>query len=510
MASRLDYPTPSLRDALRSGSIFGGGVQDDLRSGMQSTFSNLRNGPTLSPGFAAQNQAANHPNAFAPGPAPAAVGSPAPVAPLAAPVPVTGGNPFTPPGSSPVAVAAAGGLVQAGQQGQMAAYQDALKQAEIDLSPDQAPGDFTVNHKAAVGIYNRFFGGPGNTSAAPSSSSGLPSGVPVSTYAPTDLRQQALAAGGDPFTPFGGPTVTAQAAPSGVGLPVWQQNQLPGNRFTLTQNPATVPAPGAAAPITAPVSSPGSVSPSAAPTPFQTNAAAYQATQAGGTIAAPDGSLFVRDAHGRLQQAGTNPDLAATAAGKKAGAEQEAKKAVDDAHTELSDLNKVSERARVRSAQSARIKDLYAKGATSGFGQDVLTGIGSAMARVTGKETSIANQQELEKHLGKFVLDNASDLSGQGQISDSERRAIQEAAANKNLTPQANLAILDVFGQVDARNLALEKERIRLDDLNVPAVQINKEIRRMRSEIPLDFSKLGGTAAAAKPQTIGKYQVTVH
>lgn len=517
-------PGPTLRETLRNGNIFGGETQDGLQASMQSTWDSLRNGPQQGPSIGEQNAFYNQP---APAAAPVA---PAPVAPINPAF--NAGNPFSMPGVDPVSAAAAGGLIVAGQQGQMAAYQDALKQAGVNLKPDQAPGDFALNHKNAKTIYDNIFRTPdtaGGTAPAsgpvaprpgsPGTFTGLPFGTPVTAYAPTDLRQRALGADGAPVTGFGGTQVTGTPGtvgdttnPTGGsgwiapgGLPLYQQT---GAHFNLTQNPNTVPgAPGYVPRAAAPGAPAAAAAGPGAQSPFERNAAAVRAAQGGAAYEAPSGERFIRDANGRLQAAGSNPNVTTVVAGQKAGAEAEAKAGVEDAHKQLGEVGKNAEQARVQVAQIGRIQDLYANGATSGFGQDTLTKSAAALSRITGKDYNIGNQQQLEKELGKFVLDQASALSGQGQISDSERTAIQEAAANKTLSPQANMQILGVFKQIADRNIAMERERIRLDDAGVPPVQVAKEIRRLRDSMPINTENLGKAAA---PVTVGKYKVTVH
>lgn len=262
MASRLDPPAPSLRDALRGGNIFGGAVQNDLNQGMQSTWGNLRAGFPPAPG---------------PAPAPAAL-------PLGVGGGFMGGRPAlneaTGNGifglplpkteqqniqglSGPVQIA--GLLNGASQQGQMADYSQRLQAAGINpFDPSgQSPGQFQQGVTAAQGIYNNVFATPGTGGAKPSDFTGLPQGVPVSTYAPTDFRQQTIDASGGPFSQPGGPTATAT------------KNAQGGYAFTLTQNPATTPAPGAAPVPGALAPAPAPASATAGVNPFQQNSATF-------------------------------------------------------------------------------------------------------------------------------------------------------------------------------------------------------------------------------------------
>lgn len=468
----------------------------NLREALAATRANLRGMPPAAPGFMQQAQGVFAPGSF--GAQNYAANTPAPVAPVPAaapalaPAPVAG-NVFAPPGQSPVPLQAAGGLVQTGQAGEMARYQDALRVAGVNLDPfGQAPGDFAQAQQSAVGIYNKTFGAPATPGVAPAP------GGPTQSFAPTGLRAQAIAAGGAPVTGFGGAQVTAQ--PNAAG----------GTGFNLTQNPNTVPGAPGYVPPQAPA--PAAATPAAkAPTAFDQNAAAYKAQQPGSAFTAPDGSMFSRDAHGRLQAVGTNPDLAAKAEGLKAGAVEEAKKTAEDAHKLLGEVSDSAETSRVQSGAIKRITDLYAQGATSGFAQPLLTQAAAALARVTGKEVKVANQQQLEKEMGNLMLESSRSLmKGGGSVSNFERELVMKATANQSLTPQANMQILGVLGKIGERNQALEKERIRLDELGVPSAQIAKELRQMRDTMPVGVENLHSLVPAGESQTVGKYKVVLH
>jgi len=558
-----------LREVLQQG-VFGqrsGNPSSNIGAAMRSTFSNLRNGPPMAPDFATQNAAANagiyapgsfgdqnsisNGNAFgmAPAAAPAAARAPAPV--LGSPAPV-GLDPFS-AGIAPLGAAAA--LTQAGQAGQTAVYQQRLRDAGINLDPN-LPG-FEQQRQAAIGIFNTSFGGGG---------AGAPAASGIHAYAPTGLRQQALAANGAPVTGFGGARVTATPAPAvDSRLPVYQQNQIPGNRFTLTQDPNTVPgAPGyvsRAAPqatMAAQVAQNSGPSPDAMrflatgeapsnlaalnpgiptapslntpPAPVQ-NAPAQASTQTqqrpqnGATpfeqaqaalrsqasYTAPDGSIFSRDAHGRLVPAGTDPQLAAQAKGQAAAAEEEGKQTVISAHKAIDDATAEANAAQSQIQNIRRVNELLDAGAKTGFGQTSFTALASAISRWTGKETKIANQQELEKILGQVSLEMTKDLAkGGGSISNYERELFSSATANKNLSPQANRQILQAMGQVAQRRIALGNERIRLENLGLPSVQIAKELRAYNQQLIGEAdSKYNQSSSSAQPQKVGKYSVTV-
>lgn len=514
--------TPSLREALRYRNPFGGETLGGLRSGMDSTWNDFRYGPVSAGSFEEQNMRDNQPAPAAPVAAPLAT---PPIQPALA-VP---GNPFAVPGVSPAGAAVAGGLIGADQQAQMAKYQDALKSAGVNLKPDQAPGDFALAHKNALAIYNNIFGGPGGTTTnapsvgSPGSASGLPFGVPVTAYAPTDLRNAALGVDGSPVTGFGGTQVTGMAGTVGntmnpVGGSGWiQPGGLPqykqtGARFTLTQNPNTVPGAPGYVPRTA--AAPAPVSMAAAPasqTPFDKASGAYLASQGGAAYTAPDGSMFVRDAHGRLQAAGSNPELAAKAAGQKTGAETEARTQTEDAVKFNGSIRDAAEDSRIRADSISQVMDLYGKGATSGAGQPYFTAINAALARAGVPNANISNQQELEKQMAALGLQYRRTLmKGTGQVSDYETKQAEKAFPNSSLTKEANMHLFQIMQRLDQRNEALENERIRLQKMGLPSTQIRQEVEQMRDSMPLGIEGAASAQAATAPVKVGKYSVTVH
>lgn len=148
------------------------------------------------------------------------------------------------------------------------------------------PGNMAANSRTVQAIYNNVFGA-GLPAGAPSSASGLPNGVPVSTFAPTGLRQQAIAAGGNEIVGDGGALVSAR--PNAQG----------GTAFSLRQNPFAVAAQRSPAPQAAPAA--------AVKTPFEQNAAAFrdhmvaQQMQAGLMKSLPQGYMLDPDRPGAIK-----------------------------------------------------------------------------------------------------------------------------------------------------------------------------------------------------------------
>ncbi len=228
----------------------------------------------------------------------------------------------------------------------------------------------------------------------------------------------------------------------------------------------------------------------------------------GEVITAPGGERFMRDRNGRLQAAGTDPDITAKAKQQEAAAAAEGSKSVESAYKLLDEVGEGAGSARELSGGIKRVRDLYDEGATSGFGQGALTAIGSAISRITGKEAKISSQQELDQALGELALSQTKSLAkGQGSTSDYERSLFAEAAANKTRTREANLRILGALDNVAKRKIALDNERTRLEGLGLPATEIAKEIRQMRGQLTSEADKnyQGGASA---PKKVGRFEVT--
>lgn len=183
---------------------------------------------------------------------------------------------------------------------------------------------------------------------------------------------------------------------------------------------------------------------------------------------------------------------------RAAGLVKEAQTKVEDSTKFLGEVSSSAEAARVRSSTIGRILSLYDAGATSGFGQDVLTGAQAAFARLTGKPVTISNQQELEKNLANLVLETGRELmKGSGAVTDYERTLIEKATANAKTTPQANKQILGVMKGIAERQLMLDRKRIELDEQGMSSTEIAKELRKIRDTTPVDMSSLGGNPADA-------------
>jgi hypothetical protein len=405
-------------------------------------------------------------------------GGPAPMAPPQA-APVAQPNVFQaglPTAASllPVPQQVAGELVAMEDQGRSSMFQNALTQAGYNLNPNgQAPAEYQGAVAGARKLYDSYFGAAGGTAGA-----GAQAGIHA--YAPTGLRERVLGAGGNLV--FGQGNVMA-------GLD--GKNAAGGNRFFLGQvqpmsanGAAPAPPPNPIEPEMAVATQPQSAAPQGSA--FTQNAKAYKDAMTGGgePITAPGGERFIRDRNGRLQAAGTDPAISARAKQLEASAAEEGKRSVDSSYKLLDEVSEGASTGRNISASIKRVRDLYSEGASSGFGQGAITSIGSAIGRITGKDTKISTQQELNQALGELALNQTKDYAkGGGSVSNFERELFSEAGVNKTRTPQANLKILEALENVSKRNVALDAERVRLEGMNLPATEIAKEIRKMRTEM---------------------------
>ena len=204
----------------------------------------------------------------------------------------------------------------------------------------------------------------------------------------------------------------------------------------------------------------------------------------------------LQDRDGSTKFLPTRPILTPEEEGKKAGLVKDAELKATDASKLLGEVSDAAESSRVASGSLKRITDLYKQGATTGFGQPVLSTAASAIARITGKNVQIGTQQQLEKELNNLVMEHGKALiKGSGAVSNYERDLIAKSTANPSMTPQANLAILGVMQRINDRNVALDRKRIELDEAGKSGPEIASELRKLRDSMPVGVEAIGGSAA---------------
>lgn len=193
-------------------------------------------------------------------------------------------------------------------------------------------------------------------------------------------------------------------------------------------------------------------------------------------------------------------------------AEQEAKSKIDESSKLLSEVSDSAEIARQKVATIDRISALYSEGAKTGFGQPVLNQASAILQRAGYAQDGLANQQQLDKELNNMVLTTGRELmKGAGSVSNYERQLIGNASANSNLTPQANLQILNVIKRIGERSVMLDQKRSELEEAGKSRVEIANELRRLRDAMPVGadvlapLSVTGAAGGANGPARIRRY-----
>ncbi len=189
--------------------VFGGGssTRSRLQAGMDSTFANLR-APLPRTPVAGENvfgggMDAGGVAAAAPSPLNVATGNI-----FGGGVPVAERNAAT---SATVPQQVAGVLSGLEDQGRVTAFENAVKSAGFNLDPTgQLPEEYQGALRGAQVIYDNIFGG-----GMPAGGGGGIAAQPSSTFAPTGLRGQAIAAGGAPVWGQGDVLASARAKPGG-------------------------------------------------------------------------------------------------------------------------------------------------------------------------------------------------------------------------------------------------------------------------------------------------------
>jgi hypothetical protein len=207
-------------------------------------------------------------------------------------------------------------------------------------------------------------------------------------------------------------------------------------------------------------------------------------------------TLDVIRENGETRIAPQRPVLTPEEEGQKAGLVKDAELKATDASRLLGEIGDAAESSRVAAGSLKRISDLYGQGATTGFGQPVLSAAQAALSRMTGKNVKLATQQQLEKELNNLVMEQGRALmKGGGAVSNYERELIAKSTANPSLDPQANLAILGVMQRVNERNVALDRRRIELDEQGKTGPEIARELRKLRDSMSVGVDAIGGSVS---------------
>lgn len=188
---------------------------------------------------------------------------------------------------------------------------------------------------------------------------------------------------------------------------------------------------------------------------------------------------------------------------KEKEAEESAKLSAKSADDLLNDVSSSAETGRQTSSDVNRVIELYGAGAKSGFAQPVFTGVRSALARITGEDSEIRNQQELEQKINNIVLQKRRELmKGTGAVSDYETKSVEKAMANMGNTPGANIRILKVLQNAADRAVKLDELRLRYEEEGLTKVQIAKKLRADRAKMPIGVESLTMSGSAGNEMSI--------
>lgn len=192
-------------------------------------------------------------------------------------------------------------------------------------------------------------------------------------------------------------------------------------------------------------------------------------------------------------------------AGGKAGAEAEAKNAAEFVNS----IPEAAEAAQANLAQLQQIKNLYAEGASSGFGQNFMNQAGAAAVRLGLVDPEKqASREELEKLLATSALTTAKDLmKGTGTVSNYERELINKASAEVGKSSKTNMRIVGQAEAVARRIIDQEAERQRLVDEGKNTPQIAEALRRWRSKNTLETYMSMSPAKEQGGSTAGGFRI---
>lgn len=469
-------PLPSLRETLRSGNIFGGGTLDNLQAAQDSTYSNLR-----APIAPYANSAAGLP--------PASMAAPGSQTAPGSALNMATGNIFggTLPQQTrtdlqqlPVAAQTAGVLTGAVDQGKIADYNARLKYAGISLDPTgQFPDEFQNSLKAAAKIHDNVFSTPGTAPAAGG----------YQTYAPTDLRAQALANPGQPVTGYGGTVATGTPGTVGDtknplggsgwiqpgGLPLYQQT---GAKFTLTQNPNTVP--GAPGYVPGPGASPAPAA-GAAGGGFAKDAAAFQQAATGYPEAMKAAfAPGVTDHVGAFVQAGghTTPQML------KALADIEAKRATTQA--------KIQNQAGIEAAYAPDLKPAGADASPTASGAsdpvaDAQAHLRNAVQAGLTDHSVIAKLSSNVELAKKQVAQDQAHQMILSQVNEQNKSLMDNISAATKLADSAGPIAKHFVGQPFGQNVS----RLHALVNSIGSNEMMDYIQRLKAQTPTGTTGIG-------------------
>lgn len=162
----------------------------------------------------------------------------------------------------------------------------------------------------------------------------------------------------------------------------------------------------------------------------------------------------------------------------------------------LDEVGQVAESAQSNLRRMDQIQSLYDQGEKSGWAQGIVNDITSAAVRAgVYPRDKQANKEQLQTLLATDALQKSAEyFKGQGAVSDSERKRIDNISANIGKTPEANLAAIRMSKALNVRALEMENIRRQLTDAGKNPVEVAENIRRWRIDNPLPAFEEASTA----------------
>lgn len=168
-----------------------------------------------------------------------------------------------------------------------------------------------------------------------------------------------------------------------------------------------------------------------------------------------------------------------------AGMAAESKAEADSAVAFLDGVGSAAEAADNALAKYSEVEELLNRDTTkTGFGQDTITGIRSAMSRVF-PDQDLKDQQKLESLLAEDgLIETRTLLKGQGAVSNAERDRIDRVALNAKKDKESLKELLRLRKAAAQRALAAQEVRVELEGQNLGAREIKKRLNSWYRDNP--------------------------
>jgi hypothetical protein len=168
-----------------------------------------------------------------------------------------------------------------------------------------------------------------------------------------------------------------------------------------------------------------------------------------------------------------------------AGMAAESKAEADSAVAFLDGVGTAAEAADNALTKYSEVEDLLDRDTTkTGFGQETLTGVRSAMARIF-PDRDLKDQQQLEALLAEDgLIETRTLLKGQGAVSNAERDRIDRVALNAKKDKNSLKELLRLRKAAAQRALAAQEVRVELETAGLGARDIKKKLNSWYKDNP--------------------------